>query len=197
MLGDGTGWDRLDDLVTTLAGRTDAPELDAGPQRDQPSRQRLVAVVNQATQLPARQRSNLRAHLSAVADFIETVLPLGPEEWTLRFAAVDWAQSGAVLATIGRRLDEHPLLAHPAMVDLARALARDQARWTGPEIEAVTDDLVSRYTLGAGALALQLVSAAGVRYGWPQEWRDRLRALRGHPSGDVANLDRVVATAPE
>jgi hypothetical protein len=197
MLGDGTGGDRLEDLVATLARRGDGPELDAGAQRDQPSRQRLVAVVDQVTQLPTRQRSLLRARLLAVADFLETARPLGPEEWTLRFAALDWARSGPVLASIARRLDEHPLLAHPAMVDLARALARDQERWTGPDLGAAADDLVSPNSLGAGALALQLVGAAGVRYGWPQEWRDRLRALRHHASGDVATLARAVATAPE
>lgn len=197
MLHDGVGWEHLDNLVTVLAGRGDAPEHNAGAERDQPSGQRLGAVMNRVASLPARERDHHRARLLDIADILGTVRPLSPEELIVRLAALDLTQPVDALAALARRLDEHPLLAHLAVTGFARTLDRDQASWTDDDLAPSTDDLVGRGSIGAGALAVQLVHAVGVRYGWPQEWRDRLRALRAHSNSDVATLARAVATAPE
>ena len=37
MMRDGSGWEEVDELVATLAGRADASDLDAGTERDRPS----------------------------------------------------------------------------------------------------------------------------------------------------------------
>jgi hypothetical protein len=197
MLRDRAGWDRLGDLVGTLAGRVDGPELDAGTDRDRPSGQRLTAVVGRLVELAFRERDRSRAELLAVADLIAAAQPICPEELAVRFAALDWQEPAAVLAAIAVRLDDHPLLAPQAMAQLGCALDRDRPDWDPTDLAATADRLIAAGSVGAGALASQLVATAGLRAAWPEEWRARLRALRTHSHADVATLARGVLTAPE
>jgi hypothetical protein len=164
----------------------------AGAERDLPSTQRLEAVVLAATSLSTDERRDHRNELLRVADVLR-----GQQELAVRLAAVDWAEPGGALAAIASRLDDHPLLAGPAMSAVAQALHRDQTAWGPHSLASAADGLIPLGSPGAGAVALQLAQSVGVRFGWPEPWRDRLRALRSHPSADLAALASRVWTAPE
>lgn len=197
MLRNGAGWDDAEALAARLAGRKDDVTFDAGAERDRPSWQRLVAVVDAVTGLPARDRAAHRDRIVGLADRVAEAVTFSVEELTLRFAALDWADAGSVLAAVGGRIDHHPLLAPSVLAALGRALDGDRAMWTESEIGASADHLIDQTSLGTGALAVQLVQAAGMRSGWAPEWRRRLRSLRSHVEGDVATLARSVLTAGE
>ncbi|MGI8808437.1 MAG: hypothetical protein ACR2KK_11435 [Acidimicrobiales bacterium] len=162
LLRDGSGWHEVAALVATLAGRTDEG-LDAGAERDRPSWQRLVAVVDRVAGLPSRDRGVLRARILSIADLLGTVRSFSPEELIVRFSALDWTHPVAALDDIGTRLGQHPLLAPRVMADLARALDRDQTQWRGEDLGDAADHLIGRSSVGHGVLALQLVQAAGGR----------------------------------
>lgn len=192
MLADGAGWGDAVALVSALAGRVDSPDWNAGGERDLPSAQRLEAVVTAVAGLSLEDRADHRADLLLLA------APLsGPEELTVRLAAVDWSAPAPALTDIGRRLDARPLLAPAGMQAAAAALRRDEKAWSADALGVAADELIEEGSVGAGALALQLVSSAGARFGWPEAWRARLRALRAHPSADVATLAARVWTAHE
>lgn len=85
----------------------------------------------------------------------------------------------------------------PSWAVLAHVLERDQTMWTMDDLDGAVDHLLGHASLGAGALAVELVGAVGSRYAWPEKWRGRLEALRAHPNGDIAALARTVRTATE
>lgn len=197
MLRDRSGWDEATALVATLAGRTDADDLDAGTERDRPSWQRPAAVLDAVTGLPVRDREALRDSVLRLADLVGTAVGFSTEELAVRFSALDWRESAAVLVAVGRRLDDHPVLVHRVTASLAEVLERDKAAWAATDLGDTVDLLLGQPSTGNGALAVQLVRTAGARTGWPPAWRERLRALRDHPDRDIAALARMVLTAAE
>lgn len=193
MLADSTGWQEAVDLVATLNRRADPGELDAGAERDLPSAQRLSSVVHEMANLSFYVRADHRHDLHRVAD----ALGGGLDAMTVRLAAADWNDPMPVFAAVGRHMDAHPLLAPAAMTAAGRALTRDEPWWGVGTLGPAADDLIGEGSLGTGALALELVESAGARFDWPVDWRGRLRALRSHPSPDVASLARRIWTAQE
>ncbi len=193
MLQDGAGWRQASSLVAELARRVDAPDHDAGAERDRPSDQRLQALLRTMAELPRLERGEHRDDLLRVAVLVGG----GPDEVTVRLAAVDWTAATATLATIARGLDDRPLLAALAVHATESALDRDQAAWGPDTLGDAADHLIGLGSPGAGVLALQVVQSAGGRFQWPERWRTRLRALRSHPIPDVAVLARRAWTVGE
>ena len=197
MLQDGAGWAEATDLVRDLAGRDDGAALNTGADRDRPSAQRLHAVVDAAAELPRHAWAEHRARLRRIADLLADRPEFAPDEFMVRLAAVDWAEPKDALSALAVRLDDRPLLAEGTMGAVAHALGRDQAAWKTFTLEDAADHLVDVGSTGSGALAVQLVRSAGVRFDWSEPWRARLRALRSHSVDDVAILARRTWTATE
>jgi hypothetical protein len=197
MLRDGTGWTEVSDVVVALVGRTDAAEQDAGSDRDRPSYQRAQAVLRSVVGLPRIERGEHRDELLALAARLRLGSGSALDELTVRLAAVDWSEPTADLVIIAARLDDHPLLIALARQALSAALARDQPAWTLETFDETADHLIGLGSVGGGTLAIELTQAVGARFGWPERWRARLRALRSHPIGDVTVLAARVWTATE
>ena len=197
MLQDRAGWADASELIATLAGRPDHPDLDAGVERDRPSAQRLGAVLHAVTELPRPDRRDHREDLLAIAGLLGTRPGLAPEEIEIRLSAMDWSEPTAPLAALALRLDDRPLLIRGAVDALGHALGRDPRAWGIATLDDASEHLIGLGSPATGALALQLVHSAGARFRWSDPWRARLRTLRSHPIADVAVLAEHVWTTTE
>ncbi|MGW4646837.1 hypothetical protein [Kitasatospora sp. NPDC004289] len=167
---------------------------DAAADRDLPARQRLRELV---TSLPQPDRPWQRETVTALADLLGQEPPL---RVGLLLALVDLRDEPAVLA--GRLADlEEACAGRPALaLRCADALSRERRTALMPEdpsaVAAVVRQLAARGGHRSGLQALGLTTVFGRRHGWPGEWRDLLRTLRGHPAADVRDgaLDLFTAT---
>ncbi|GAA3030519.1 hypothetical protein GCM10020229_47440 [Kitasatospora albolonga] len=86
-------------------------------------------------------------------------------------------------------LEEAARGGRPLALRCADALSRERRTALMPEdpsaVAAVVRQLAARGRHRSGLQALGLTTLFGRRHGWPGEWRDLLRTLRGHPAADV------------
>lgn len=150
MFQDRVGWTEASDLVQTLAHRDDALDLNAGPERDRPSAQRLDAVLHAAAELPRYARAEHRAELLHIADLLARRAEFTPGEFVIRLAAMDWSAPTPAVVALAVRLDDRPLLTEGTMSALAHALGRDQTAWRLLTIEDAADHLVGLGSSGSG-----------------------------------------------
>jgi len=111
---------------------------------------------------------------------------------SLLLAVADWTNAVPVLVAIAEQLLTRPGSIDGAAHGLRAALDRDQATWTSDQLETVADHLSRRAEPAFLALALAVITTAGVRAGWPDQWRERLDGLRIINNPDIAEAARDV-----
>lgn len=188
----------VDVLVSTVAalGAPAADAPNATPDRDQPARQRLLALCSLLLGLPRAVRLRSRALLSDVAKAVGKDATLWPMTARLRLAGAEWRDAGAAVALVaglaGETRDE-PLFGLALMDAVRDSLEGTAAEWTPEVLLAVADGLTEQAPLAAVAF----VGAAGPRLRWGEEAARRLRALREHPRVAVRAAACAVFTAGE
>ena len=165
---------------------------DAPPDRDLPARQRLEVLVHGIVGLPARDRDRLRDDLMLCVGALASQPTLLSHRVSLLLAVADWTNAVPVLVAIAEQLLTRPGSIDGAAHGLRAALDRDQATWTSDQLETVADHLSRRAEPAFLALALAVITTAGVRAGWPDQWRERLDGLRVIDNPDIAEAARDV-----
>ncbi len=189
MAGDGRGVDRLDEVLVALASRDARAEADALADRDVPSRQRLVAVVDALGALDEPAAAGLRPDLRRWADGLSTDPSTLALAAALEVRAVDWDDLSAGLLAVAARVAEVPVVAAAVASPVHNGLVRNRRRWSPSELVAAVDALVADDRPGSRQLAAALVGPAGEATGWDDASRALLRRLR-----DAAASDPAVAT---
>ena len=190
-------WNAVPDLLPGLAAgllRLTRSDPDAEPLRDLPARQRLGYLVGGLGGWgPAREAA--RRHPAPIRRIVE-ILAVDPTfvvEAARLSAALLWPGPDFVadLAALADLLA--PLPGAMSEVDGHCAVAE----WEPAEVAPGVDALAGRGDPAGGLLAVSLTAVAGERAGWPEAWRERLRALRRHPSPEVRQAALAVFTATE
>ncbi|MET9556118.1 hypothetical protein [Streptomyces sp. NPDC006645] len=163
-----------------------AGEPGTAPDRDLPSRQRLLALLGP---LLNRPKPEARPVLSAVATQLADEPSLARARADVLRALVDL---NADLPELTTRLRDLAANAHgrPALAAATADQLRDSlARHPLPSAPATTltaaTDLAHTGDPATGLLSVALITLMGPRLSWPPAWRTLLRALRDHPSADV------------
>lgn len=196
---DGAGEQALRDLVRRLASTPGEP--DAGPERDLPARQRLLALVEALASLPLGPRVARRATFRALASSLVTAEQgLWLEAARLRVQSIDWrdeAAAGAELIALATEVVAWPAWREPLARLVARALEGATTAWTPASALGLVDRLLVAPTPSQAQVALAVLGVAGRRAVWDAACRERLRALRRHPDPPVVAEARRMWTAKE
>ncbi|HWO61436.1 MAG TPA: hypothetical protein VNO31_15510, partial [Umezawaea sp.] len=183
----------VEPVRTTVARLLAAGDpFDAEADRDLPARQRIGAVARMV--VDGRRSPVMREAAKALSEDLSGVPEHRGSAVALAVAAVPWDDDPLAQLHEVARLADRPVLAERARAELAgqvdaavRLLPRERVREIA-EALAVGGP-------GAAGLALAITSVAGPDTGWPEHWRELLRALRRHEDPDVrlAALDTVTA----
>lgn len=198
---DGAGEQALQDLVRRLASAPATADEDAGPERDLPARQRLVALVDALAALPLGVRVARRQRYRALGSSLVGAEPsLWLEAARLRACSIDWRDETAAadeLAALATELVTWPAWTEPLVRLVTGALQGATSAWTPSSALALVDRLLERPLPPRAHLALSLLTVAGPRASWDLACRARLRALRRHPDPTVAAEARRAWTVKE
>ncbi|WP_435127800.1 hypothetical protein [Actinacidiphila sp. bgisy144] len=196
----------LDALARLVADDAQAAArgLDAADERDRPARQRIDHLVQRLTgTVSATGGRATRAAVRRAGELLS--------------AHDDFVHQGAHLAALALDLDAEPpaalvesleLLAAPLrrrpvlaahIAGVLRARLGTTRRPGDPlALLAAVDRLSAADGQAAeGQFAVAVTQALGVRTGWREDWRARLRTLRRHPDPDVRAAALAVTTAAE
>lgn len=200
---DGAG-PLLEALARLVAAEAEAPahSLDAERERDRPARQRIghlvagLAATVTIGEVRAPRAAALRASelLCGTADFL-------PQGTQLLAKALDLdAEPGLLLPALERLESLHsgrPTLAARSAETLRVRL--NSARRPGDPLvlSLAVDRLTASADQSGGLPAVALTQAMGIRAGWSEDWRSRLRTLRRHPHPEVREAALTVTTATE
>ncbi|MFI1092097.1 hypothetical protein [Streptomyces sp. NPDC020917] len=199
--GDGPLLEALARLVVAEA-EASAHDVDAGPERDRPARRRIGHLVARLSTLVTMRRTAARRVaaqraaelLCGTPDFVAQGAHLAAVALDLDAAAADLLDALDHLAAL--HVERRALAARTAGTLRSRLGSVGQ-----PGDPLVLLAAVERLTLSGsyagGMFAVSITQVLGVRTGWPQEWRTRLRVLRGHGVPDVADAALAVETARE
>lgn len=204
MLDDGRGWDGLEDLARRLAARATTddldPVLDAATERDRPADRRIRALVDTVAACRPEVRRHRAATVLALVTASASTIPRPADDATLTLAAIDWSSPSDRLIEVASLVDRWPRHTAPVLERVTAALERDRSTWDPAMLGSWIDAAAAAggdAPAGASIVAVALTRAAGDRSGWPEPWRDRLRALRRHVDPEVARFAIDVATAAE
>ncbi|WP_106586217.1 hypothetical protein [Murinocardiopsis flavida] len=219
-LDDRTSWRAAADGLTALADASDgadpllsalgrlveseatAPLPDAEEQRDRPARRRIGHIVARlATNAVMGARPAPRVAARRAADLLAAAPDFLPEAAHLHANALDLDAEPESLHAALRRLGTlhagRPVLASRTADTLRSRLGTARR----PGDPGVLLEVAGRLTAGGdpacGLFALALTRALGERTHWSEEWRARLRDLRGHPDAEVRYAALAQATAVE
>jgi hypothetical protein len=191
----------LDALTRLVAAESEAGArgTDAG-ERDRPARQRIAHLVSRLTstmavrRTPAHRATALRASelLCATPDFVTQGVHLAATALDLDAAA---APLCGALDHLESLHSGRPALAARTASTLYSRLTSSRRPGDPLALLAATDQLTLNGRYAAGLFAVSLTHAMGVRTGWAEDWRARLRALRRHPHPDVTDAALSVTTS--
>jgi hypothetical protein len=193
---DGVAFEHVTSTVSELVTARAAENQNATPERDLPSRQRLLTVAAALCGLPRPVRLRLRAGLQEVAQLIAKDASLWPTSAGLRLGVLEWKEAGAAeeaLLGLAHEARKEPLFAL-ALADAVAAAVGDASAGWEPETLLETADRVAEET---PLVALTLVGTAGERLHWREDAARRLRALREHPRPGIRAAARAILTAKE
>lgn len=188
-VAEGAGWSATLRTAGELAARAlDGDQPNAEPTEDLPLLQRLRELCDR---LLAIADDDLRPHWAELAD---TLLPHASGRRLALDAAAAAVHPDDPAAGVRRLLalvpDPQAAADAAAAVGNAGQLRRCASAGLGEAVDAAAGDDVA-----SGLVAVQLVRIGGLETSWSQEWRARLRVLRGHPVPAVAEAARSVMTA--
>ncbi|MFH8369615.1 hypothetical protein [Streptomyces sp. NPDC018031] len=186
--------------VAGLLAAAHGPEgaCDALPDRDLPALQRLRTLVSPGSDGPERPEV-----LEAIARQLAPEPLLAPERADLLRRLVHRTAEPAALP--GRLWDLADALRGAGVAVAVQTAGRlRHTSWAlggMPERTGVLLATAGRLArdggTATGLLSAGLVTAAGPDLGWPEEWRELLRVLRGHPCPDVRHAAHQTTTHTE
>ncbi|MEV8420537.1 hypothetical protein [Streptomyces niveus] len=176
----------LHDTLAALLPAIAAGEPDTSPDRDLPSRQRVLAL------LPAQQdrpNGETRPVLESVSALLADVPSLtGARARLLRDMVdldADLPELTARLRDLAANATGRPALAATTADQLRSRLGHGALPSTPTTILTAATALAHLGDPATGLLSTALITGTGPRLGWPPPWRTALRDLRSHPSADV------------
>jgi hypothetical protein len=188
----------VEHLVATAAALVEpVPDsMNATPERDLPSRQRLMSLCHTLLELPRPVRVRNKGLLLEVARVIGAEPTLWPCSARLRLTTVEWKDTNAaagIVARLSSETQDEPLFAVDLASEVRAQLEAAAAEWMPEGLLEAVDWLFNEAPL----VAVPFVAAAGARMGWTEEAARRLRALREHPKLAVRTAARSLFTAAE
>ncbi|GDY57818.1 hypothetical protein [Streptomyces violaceusniger] len=185
--------------LATADARPGGP--DAEPDRDRPAHRRIRHLADRlATRARMRPRVTRRT-ARAAGELLAGYEMFVQEAAHVLVNALDLnARPGPLTAALARLARLHTT--RPALaVRTADALRRRLNTATRPGSDAAllraARELDEDGGHASGLFAATLTEAAGARTEWAEPWRERLRALRGHPHADVRDAALRLTTVVE
>lgn len=188
-----TDWTAFLKTIEALVERADGvAEPNAEADADQPSRQRIEALVSALRPRQIAAAAWHRERLDQLATVLEPHPDLVRSAWKVRLTAIDWTAPTAELSRLADSVD--PLRSGELRALVRRKLVIASSQGSELQLDEPVEALITRADAPAGGLALALVEHAGEESGWSQPWRQRLRTLREHPVPAVAAWARETYT---
>ena len=190
----GRAWAAILEAAGTLLAAPVPAGADAGPDRDLPARQRLLALLGAVLAWPPATRLARADGLRALAVLVAREPSHFGARARLLLGAVDFAAPeapAAAVAALAAHAQAEPLSA----VAVSHAVRDAATAWPGDAAPLLA--CADRVLAPAPLAALVLVAEAGRRSHWAPEAAERLRALRAHPSASVREAACGVLTAAE
>ncbi|WP_432040227.1 hypothetical protein [Streptomyces cucumeris] len=187
--------------LATADARPGTP--DAAPGRDRPARRRIRHI---ATRLAVRAAGGaatrpMRRAATSAAELLAGYEPFIPDAAHVLVHVLDLDSRpgplAAALARLSRLHSLRPALAARTTDVLHRRLTAAARPGSDEALRRAARQLCEDGGHAAGLFATTLTEAGGDRTGWPEPWREQLRALRVHPHPDVRDAALLLATAEE
>lgn len=193
LIPDGVGRPQLVEALARLAGSATPAEWNATLDRDQPARQRALAIVDGLAAVTEPVRRQLEAPLTELAAALAPHPTYARARVRLELLAIDWSDPGPALQRLIQSVPENAAWERSIATEMAALLAHRPTAWDPLTLLREVEPLVA----SAPAVALSATVQAGGRLGWAEPAASALRVLRQHGRTEIAEAARDVFTVAE